>query len=141
MPFDWNKRAAGDARHKEQFHTVARTRLRQLAKALGLPKGGYDIRSNKGGPAVSGEVTLHGEEIYIQASQSVMGNQNGILIRTCEGRTDYTGGPNHFAPLSMLDDTEALARKVRIIMPSTRTDDLLDSMTDEETTEYHRRLR
>jgi hypothetical protein len=30
-------------------------------------------------------------------------------IRTCKGRKDYTGGPNNFAPLSTLDNIEALA--------------------------------
>jgi hypothetical protein len=38
------------------------------------------------------------------------------LIRTCDGRRDYTGGDNHFAPLRLLDDTEALAAQVRAVM-------------------------
>lgn len=135
MGFDWAKPAAGDARQKEQFHTVGRTRLRQLAKALGLEKGAYDLRSNKGGNAVSGEVTLHSDELYVQISQP-FASPHGILIRTCEGRNDYTGGHNHFAPLAMLDDTAALARRVSFLIPSMRSDELLDSMTDEERTTF-----
>lgn len=141
MPFDWNKRAGGDARQKEQFHSVGRTRLRQLAKAMGFQHGTFDIRSNKGGPAVSGEVTLHHDEIYIQIAQSAMGSNQGVLIRTCKGRKDYTGGPNHFAPLALLDDVDAMARRVRTIMPSTRTDEHLDSLSDDENSEYYRRLK
>ena len=34
---------------------------------------------------------------------------SGILIRTCRGRKDYTGGRNNFAPLRCLDNIEALA--------------------------------
>ncbi len=39
----------------------------------------------------------------------------GVLIRTCQGRSDYTGGPNNFAPLYMLDDIPALAERVRAV--------------------------
>lgn len=41
----------------------------------------------------------------------------GILIRTCRGRRDYTGGPNNFASLHMLDDVPALAAQVRQVAP------------------------
>jgi hypothetical protein len=40
----------------------------------------------------------------------------GILIRTCRGRRDTTGGPNNFAPLDLLDDIPALRRHVRTVM-------------------------
>ena len=40
---------------------------------------------------------------------------NDILIRTCKGRKDYTGGVNHFVALAMLDDIPALAAAVRAI--------------------------
>lgn len=41
----------------------------------------------------------------------------GVLIRTCRGRRDYTGGVNNFAALTMLDDVRALAERVRLIAP------------------------
>jgi hypothetical protein len=44
-----------------------------------------------------------------------MPSGHGILIRTCKGRKDYTGGPNHFVALTMLDDIPALAAAVRAI--------------------------
>jgi hypothetical protein len=44
--------------------------LKALADALRLSSGEFDLRSNKGGIAVSGEVTLHGDDLYVQVSQS-----------------------------------------------------------------------
>ncbi len=41
----------------------------------------------------------------------------GILIRTCRGRRDYTGGANNWAPLALLDDVPSLAAMVRRIAP------------------------
>ncbi len=117
---DWRKSCAHNEPQKHLFHREARKRLQALAERLCLPRHSYSIRSNKGGVAVAGEVTLHHESIYVQISQPATGANTGILIliRICEGRTDYTGGPNHFAPLSMLDDLEALAGKVNAIMAS-----------------------
>jgi len=113
---DWYKPCAYNEPQKHLFHREARKRLQALSEALCLPRHSYSIRSNKAGVAVAGEVTLHHESIYVQISQPATGANTGILIRTCEGRTDYTGGPNHFAPLSMLDDLAALADKVSAIM-------------------------
>lgn len=113
----WIKPCAYDAAHKKTFHATARARLRRLAVELALPAGSYDLRSNQGGIAVSGEITLHHEGVYIQVSQSAMGSGMGVLIRTCRGRRDYTGGINNFAALTMLDDLPALAARVRFIAP------------------------
>ena len=44
---------------KRKFHSQGRAKLQALAKALALPSNTYDIRHNKGGIAVSGEITLH----------------------------------------------------------------------------------
>jgi hypothetical protein len=113
---DWYARCAYNSHAKENFHRAARARLRQLANMLGLPSTSFDLRSNAGGIAVSGEITLHHEDIYIQVCQPATGCDSGILIRTCEGRRDYTGGCNHFAPLRLLDDLPALAAQVRRVM-------------------------
>ena len=43
------------------------------------------------GTAVSGEITLHGDHLYVQVSQSALGSHSGILFRTCKGRKDYVG--------------------------------------------------
>lgn len=81
---------------KEKFHRLGKRVCRQIADAIGLQEGSFDIRSNKGGIAVSGEVTLHGEHIYIQLSQSCFGNRDRFMYRSCRDRRDYTGGPNRW---------------------------------------------
>ncbi|KUM25615.1 hypothetical protein AU467_25605 [Mesorhizobium loti] len=113
--FDWMKSCSYDEAQKRRFHATARSRLKQLAAELRLPHGSFEIRSNKGGVAVSGEVTLHHDRAYIQVGQFGLSSGHGILIRTCKGRRDYTGGANHFVALGMLDDIPALAAAVRAI--------------------------
>ena len=111
--FDFRKRVAYDDAAKRAFHSKARRQLKLLAEALGLPSGSYDLRSNQGGIAVSGEITLHADRLYVQASQSAMGHDTGILFRTCRGRKDYYGGPNNFASLDLLNRPEDLARRIK----------------------------
>ena len=90
--------------------------MRLLAASLGLPPGSFDLRSNADGIAASGKIMLHHDDIYVQVSQPATGADSGILIRTCQGRRDYTGGRNHFAPRRLLDDVPALAQQVRTMM-------------------------
>jgi hypothetical protein len=111
--FDFRRPVANDAEAKRAFHSRARRQLKQLAEALGLPPGSYDLRSNQGGIAVSGEVTLHADRLYVQASQSAMGHDYGILVRTCRDRKDYCGGPNNFASLDLLNRPDDLARRIK----------------------------
>ncbi|MEN2980447.1 hypothetical protein P7L78_06730 [Tistrella bauzanensis] len=113
---DWYTSCSYEPDRKRRFHTVARARLRRLAAGLGFPPASFDLRSNQGGIAVSGEITLHHERVYVQVCQPATRADTGILIRICEGRRDYTGGRNHFAPLSMLDDIPALAARVWTVM-------------------------
>lgn len=113
---NWYVPCAYNAAVKERFHRMAHGRLRRLAKALGFAAGTFDLRSNPGGIAVSGEITLHHEDVYVQVCQPASRADTGILIRTCEGRRDYTGGPNHYAPLRLLDDEAALAAAVRTVL-------------------------
>lgn len=113
IAFDFRKRVAYDAAAKHLFHSCARSQLRRVATALDLQPGDYDLRSNQGGIAVSGEITLHSDHIYVQASQSAMGHHSGVLFRTCKGREDYVGGPNNFASLDLLNRPEELAHWIR----------------------------
>lgn len=119
--FDWTKSCSYDEAQKRRFHATARSRLKQLAAELRLPPGTFEIRSNKGGIAVAGEITLHHDRAYIQVGQFGLSSGHGILIRTCEGRRDYTGGANHFAALTLLDDIPALAATVHAITGVGRT--------------------
>lgn len=118
---NWTQPCAYDDAQKRRFHSTVRARLRQLAVALRLAGGSFDLRSNQGGVAVSGEITLHHEAVYVQVSQSALGRTMGILIRTCRGRRDYTGGHNNFAALDLLDDIPALAAAVRRVAPELAT--------------------
>lgn len=119
--FNWERNVSYNEQAKTAFHSMAQARLRRLAAVLGLESGSYEIRSNKGGIAVSGEITLHHEKVYIQVSQSCMAPGSGIMYRTCNGRRDYSGGYNNFMPLAMLDDVDAMAQKVRRLMEPPRT--------------------
>lgn len=112
--FDFKKRVAYDPEAKSLFHAQARRRLLKLAAALGLDPCSFDLRSNQGGIAVSGEITLHADRLYVQASQPATGSDAGILFRSCDGRRDYVGGVNNFASLDLLHDPEALARRIRL---------------------------
>ena len=111
--FDFRKSVAYDAEAKRLFHSRARSQLRRIATALGLEPRSYDLRSNQAGIAVSGEITLHGDHLYVQVSQSAMGYHSGILLRTCKGRKDYVGGPNNFASLDLLNRPGELAHWIR----------------------------
>jgi len=111
--FDFAKSVTYDEAAKRLFHSRARSQLRKLATALGLSPDSYDLRSNEAGIAVSGEITLHADHLYVQVSQSAMGHDNGILFRTCESRTDCRGGPNNFASLDLLNRPHELALRIR----------------------------
>lgn len=112
----WLTRCAYNGDHKLSWHLEAQDRLKRLAKELGLSDRTYEIRSNMGGPAVSGEVTLHGEDVYVQVSQSSGGPRMGILFRTCDGRKDYSGGINHFSSIHMLEDIQILAVSINNVL-------------------------
>lgn len=100
-----------NARRKSQFHTIGKKLLRRLASDLGYRRGEFDVRSNMGGIAVCGEVTLHTDDLYVQMSTSGTSGLD-ILYRTCEGRKDYTGGRNHWLAF---DDLSNYAEAVRSI--------------------------
>ena len=112
--FDFRKPVAYDPEAKRLFHTHARRRLIALAAALGVGHGDYDLRSNEAGIAVSGEITLHADALYVQVSQSCMGPDASILFRSCKGRRDYTGGVNNFASLDLLRSPNELARRIKL---------------------------
>lgn len=104
---------AYDEPAKTQFHAEGRRALQRLAAALGLERGRYDVRSNKGGIAVSGEVTLHGEEIYVQLSLGCMGADREVMFRRVRGRTDYCGERNCWASLRELLAPDRFVARIR----------------------------
>ena len=113
-PFDFRKRVSYDPETKRLFHTQARRQLLALAATLGFAPCAFDLRSNAGGIAVSGEVTLHADRLYVQVSQPATGSDTGILFRSCESRRDYHGGVNNFASLDLLHRPAELARRIKL---------------------------
>lgn len=85
--------------------------MRGIAALLQLREGTYEVRSNRGGIAVSGEVTLHHERVYVWLQESCVGGRGlQIIYRTCEGRGDYSGGMNQRVYVRELLDDEVLGR-------------------------------
>lgn len=100
-----------DAWRKQAFHRAGKRLLKRIADQLGLTKGLYDLRSNLGGIAVSGEVTLHTDTLYLQLSQGVLWRGEGmILFRRCNGSKDYSGHANHFMLVERLLEEKAADR-------------------------------
>lgn len=94
---------------KDEWLKAGRRILRQLAKELGLPKGSFNIRINAGGVAVSGDAILHGSWIYVNLSQSCLGNDFGFMWRICKCQKDYTGGSNQWSKWETLLDLPKLS--------------------------------
>lgn len=100
---------------KEELHRAGRRALQNVANALGLAKGEYDLRSNKAGDAVSGEVTLHTDHWYVQLqADSCTGRP--VLFRLCNGRKDYCGFRNLYATAEALEDAESFALTLRRLL-------------------------
>lgn len=98
-----------EPQNKAKFHSEGKKVLRKLAKAMGLDNSQFKVSSNKGGVAVSGEVILHTAKIYVTISQSLYGNNNDVMYRTCNGMMDYTGGQNHLIGITQLENLEEFA--------------------------------
>lgn len=102
---------------KKSMHAAASKYLRALAEALGFSREACDVRSNMGGVAGSGEITLHTDTLYVQVHASIFGHDPlGLMVRGCESRKDYTGHINRFVKISADPDTilrecKAAARK------------------------------
>ena len=101
---------------KREFRRLATAVVSALAKELSLEPEEYDLRWNAGGIAVSGEVTLHHDKLYLQFSQSGMGYDFGFMYRQCEGRRDFTGRLNHWAKWDELVYPEALLAKLQTLV-------------------------
>ena len=108
----FTRSVAYDEEAKRRFHSQGAAVLRDLAKELGYQKGDYDLRHNLGGIAVSGEVTLHSDTLYVQLSQSALGPAWGFMWRRCNGRKDYTGGRNRWMPWDRFLDIPEVAREM-----------------------------
>ena len=91
---------------KKIFHQRGKRVLRIIAKSLEIPDEIYEIRYNRGGPAVSGDLVLHSDHVYIMFNADHV--CDWILYRSCLSRTDYSGGPNHSCTWKDLHDNPDL---------------------------------
>ena len=104
---------AYDAAAKDLFHADGRRAMHKLAAALCLPDDSYSIRSNRSGPAASGEITLHGEEVWVQLSLGALGPDYEVSFRRVRGRDDHLGDQRRFAAIRELLNPERFAERVR----------------------------
>ncbi len=96
---------------KELFLREARSFLRRLAKDLRLAPDSFEIRTNRGGIAGSGEVILHHDHVYIFVDEGVnFGQGKAFYWRTCEDRKDFTGGTNRWVTFAELATTAGYDR-------------------------------
>src|SRR3546814_833210 len=86
------------------FPSDALAFLCRLADALALDERSYDIRSNKGGPAVSCELPLHGQDVWVQLSLGLSGPDREVCFRKVQGRDDPLGDRNFWASIRELFD-------------------------------------
>jgi len=99
---------------KEAYLKNGKAWLRLLAEKLGLTPAQYELRVNRGGIAVSGEVTLHSDTLYLQLFESCIGGRGvSVLYRSCHGRADYTGGANHEIAMAALKHANSMDLLIR----------------------------
>lgn len=91
--FQSTRSCSYDEEQKRRFHSIARSRLKKLAAELALSVGTYHICSNKAGIAVSGEITLHHEQVYLQVGQFGLGSGHGIYPHLQHRRPEPLGPP------------------------------------------------
>ena len=96
--------------NKDRWHRLGQGLARTLAQKMGLED--FSIRSCKGGPAVTGEIVLHADWIYIQFGISCFGGDTQFMYRTCKGLKDYTGGMNRWMAFDKLLDLDKVAAKL-----------------------------
>ena len=115
---------------KRALAQASKSVLRAVAKEMGLKSGEYDLRFNRGGSAVHGDATLHTDNVYVQMSTDT---RLGVLVRTCQGRKDYSGGSNQWigwkeffsqkTPSDMARQVLAMAPPPKVIKrPEEKTD-------------------
>lgn len=94
---------------KTAFHKEGKAFLKKLAAQI-TPIGAYSIRSNMGGIAVSGEVTLHSEDLYVQLSESCMAPGIQMMYRSCDSSKDCCGHTNNFVQMSVFVEQNVQSR-------------------------------
>jgi uncharacterized protein (DUF2164 family) len=110
-------------KRKAEFKRLATKLMKELVKELDLEAGTYDIKWNAGGIAVSGEVWLFHDNVFIEFSQSALGPM--FYYRKPKDRKnsvhpDMTVGRNHWLRYDQLIDMPSAARiiKINVCLPT-----------------------
>lgn len=83
------------SRIKAAFHREGKNFLKEVAKAMGLPANSYEIKNDKGGVAVLGDVYITGDTIWVEVCDALWTQGMAGIWRDCKGRGRY-GGNNWF---------------------------------------------
>ncbi len=92
-----------NAANKEEFKRLSRKFLKEVRTRLGIDA---DVQYNAGGIAVSGDATLHADNLYLTFNADSICGGLGILYRKCNGRKDYGAGtstPNHWVSFEWVE--------------------------------------
>lgn len=84
------------AKEKEEFLSLCRSYSKMLVKELGLTSEQYRISTNRAGIAVSGDVHLHTDTLYVAFEQTCLGPDWGFMYRSVANCKDFTGGYNRW---------------------------------------------
>jgi hypothetical protein len=98
---------------KNEWLAAGRSFLADVRARLG---GDGEVRVCRGGPAVPGEIVLHTDKLYIILCAGPLGPASGLMYRTCQGRKDYTGGPNrYYSYRALADDPDGFVGVLRAL--------------------------
>lgn len=97
---EFNAYSDAGSKLKALMHSKGKTLMREIAKRMDPDFGDFTVRSNSGGIAVSGEVTLHAEHLYVMLSDSSTGQGLQMMYRSCASRKDCVGAQNNWVKLS-----------------------------------------
>jgi hypothetical protein len=99
------ERKISNVQDKNKWHRCATALLGRIARALEIPTNERAIRSNKGGPAIGGEVTMSapkfGVYVHLHCPWNAYGEEDrvgGNYARKATESDPYGGGmdkPNH----------------------------------------------
>ena len=104
---------------KDEYLRLCAAAGREILKQLGQ---GGQVRVNRAGPAVRGDVIVHAERVYVNLVVACP-EQTGWLVdqrfmfRSCSGLQDYIGGRNRWADardvLTLAETDGALVRRLK----------------------------
>jgi hypothetical protein len=109
-PLGYNERL------KNEFKRLAMKVMKELVKEIGLEPGSYTVKWNAGGIAVSGEVWLFHDNVFIEFSQSAIGPM--FYYRKPRDRNnsvnpDMVVGRNQWMEFADLENMKEAAETIR----------------------------